>query len=140
MIGCLQVIFLLLRRRQSQIEHVQFAAVSPPLRISANTARLHFEMTRPSMTVSESCRRGMQFPGKVCGTVAGDRDTEKYPNTCHSQYPKGSAQVGGSCHSHLRELSDCSTAVAPRGSKILMFVSKESRRRGKPARASRSQV
>jgi hypothetical protein len=31
----------------SQIEHVQFAAVNPPRRMSANTARLHFEMTRP---------------------------------------------------------------------------------------------
>jgi hypothetical protein len=26
----------------SQIEHVQFAAVNPPRRMSANTARLHF--------------------------------------------------------------------------------------------------
>src|SRR5215469_10157900 len=49
----------------SQIEHVQFAAVNPPLRMSANTARLHFEMTRPSMTVSESCKRVIQFPGEV---------------------------------------------------------------------------
>src|SRR5437764_7559737 len=47
----------------SQIEHVQFAAVNPPLRISANTARLHFETTRPSMTVSESCKPVIQFPG-----------------------------------------------------------------------------
>jgi len=43
----------------SQIEHVQFAVVNPPARMSANIARLHFEMTRPSMTVSESCRRVM---------------------------------------------------------------------------------
>jgi hypothetical protein len=61
------------------------------LGISANTARLHFEMTRPLMTVSESCRRVMQFPGEVCGTAAGNRDDEKCPHTRHSQYPKGSA-------------------------------------------------
>jgi hypothetical protein len=42
--------------KPSQIEHVQFAAVNPPARMSANIERLHFEMTRPSMTVSESCR------------------------------------------------------------------------------------
>src|SRR5437763_14085457 len=47
----------------SQIEHVQFAAVNPPARMSANIPRLHFEMTRPSMTVSESCKPAIQFPG-----------------------------------------------------------------------------
>src|SRR5215831_18562005 len=81
--------------KPSQIEHVQFAAVNPPLRISANPARFHFEMTRPSTTVSESCRRVMQFPGEVCGTVAGDRAGEKCPGAYHSQYPKASAQLGG---------------------------------------------
>src|SRR6516165_7311468 len=44
----------------SQIEQVQFAAVNPPLYMSAKTARLHFEITSPSMTMSDyviqSCR------------------------------------------------------------------------------------
>jgi hypothetical protein len=38
-------------------EHLQLAAVDPPLRISAKTARLHFAMMRPSITVSVSRKR-----------------------------------------------------------------------------------
>jgi hypothetical protein len=53
----------------SQIEHVQFAAVDPPRRMSANNARLHFEMTRPSMTVSESCRRLMLLSWSISRTM-----------------------------------------------------------------------
>ena len=49
----------------SQMEHVQLAAVNPPLRISAKTARLHFEMTRPSMTVSASWRLVTKIPRKI---------------------------------------------------------------------------
>src|SRR3984893_776988 len=49
----------------SQIEQVQFAAVNPPLRMSAKTARLHLETTRPSMTVSESRIPVMQFSEKL---------------------------------------------------------------------------
>jgi len=79
MIGCLQVIFLLLRRRQSQIEHVQFA--NPPLRMSANTARLHFEMTRPSMRVSESCN----FPEKFVEQLRPTATMRKCPHTRYSQ-------------------------------------------------------
>src|SRR5215469_8347013 len=60
---------------------------------SAKAARLPFEMTRPSTTVSESCRRVMQFPGEICGTVAGDRDGEKCLRICHSRYPKGSTEL-----------------------------------------------
>src|SRR5215472_8572928 len=76
-----------------QIEHVQFAAVNPPLRISAKTARLHFEMTRPSTTVSESCRRVMRFPGKACGTVVGDCDGEIAPYLPFG-VPEGIGSVG----------------------------------------------
>jgi hypothetical protein len=38
-------------------EHLQLAAVDPPLRISAKTTRLDFAMMRPSITVSVSCKR-----------------------------------------------------------------------------------
>jgi hypothetical protein len=58
----------------SQIEQVQFAAVNPPLRMSAKTSRLHFEMTRPSMTMSESCIPVMQVPEERRGAKrVGDR-------------------------------------------------------------------
>jgi hypothetical protein len=58
----------------SQIEQVQFAAVNPPARMSANTARLHFEMTSPSMTMSESCIAVMVVPEGLRGAKQlGDR-------------------------------------------------------------------
>src|SRR5882762_8723624 len=60
----------------SQIEQVQFAAVNPPLRMSAKTARLHLEMTRPSITVSESCIPVMQFPEKPRERTAGLLSTQ----------------------------------------------------------------
>jgi len=50
----------------------------PPRRMSANTARLHFEMTRPSMTVSESCRRVM-LPSR--SSFANDAQVGR-PNLC----------------------------------------------------------
>jgi hypothetical protein len=62
----------------SPIEHVQFAAVNPPRRMSANTARLHFEMTRPSITVSESCRRVMLLSRS---SFANDAQVGR-PNLC----------------------------------------------------------
>src|ERR1700730_10945132 len=49
----------------SQTEQVQLAAVNPPLRLPAQTARLHWQTTSPSMTVSESCIPLMQFSEKL---------------------------------------------------------------------------
>src|SRR6266850_3676514 len=60
----------------SQIEQVQFAAVNPPLRMSAKTARLHLEITRPSITVRESCIPVMQFPEKPRERTAGLLSTQ----------------------------------------------------------------
>ena len=37
-------------------EQVQFAAVSPPRRMSSNTAREKFEMISPSMTTMSRCK------------------------------------------------------------------------------------
>jgi hypothetical protein len=74
----------------SQIEHVQFAAVNPPLRISANTSRLHFETTRPSITVSESCKRVMQSPesfAKPPTSRAGALRAAMLASSAHEQEP-----------------------------------------------------
>jgi hypothetical protein len=82
------------RRNPSQIEKVQFAAAKPPLCMSVKTARLHFETTRPSMTVSVSsrlvmgfCRARVRWPSVrgVHGSVferagfAGDAETAARP-------------------------------------------------------------
>ena len=40
----------------SHTEQVQFAAVSPPRRMSSNTAREKFEMISPSMTTMSRCK------------------------------------------------------------------------------------
>jgi hypothetical protein len=40
----------------------QLTAVNPRWRMSTKPARLHLQMTRPSMTVRESCIPVMQFP------------------------------------------------------------------------------
>ena len=40
----------------SHTEQVQFAAVSPPRRMSSNTARENFEMISPSMTTRSWCK------------------------------------------------------------------------------------
>src|SRR6516165_1740601 len=65
-----RAMFRIVSANPSQIEQVQFAAVNPPLRMSAKTARFHLEITRPSMTMSESCNPVIQVPAETRRTDA----------------------------------------------------------------------
>ena len=58
--------FRIVPRNPSQTEHVQFAALSPPRCMSSNTARLHFEMISPSMTMASRCKSVIvAFPSMI---------------------------------------------------------------------------
>jgi hypothetical protein len=51
----------------SHTEQVQFAAVSPPPRMSSNTARENLEMMSPSMTTRSWCK--LSFSATLCSPV-----------------------------------------------------------------------
>src|SRR6185436_10209832 len=61
--------------KPSHTQHVQFAAVKPPRRMSSNTGRPKSEMIRPSMTMELACKsEGMGFP-RLANCVSSARGT-----------------------------------------------------------------
>ena len=58
--------------KPSHTEQVQLAAVSPPARMSANTAALQLEMISPSKTMRSSCSRVMAAPVIVSTRTIAD--------------------------------------------------------------------